>query len=462
MCSWHVLGGIWRRLLHAVSVRHHDNGLTGRQHLRFCVHDLRARLLWHFRVESRHIWSKRLLNMRRWDICTSWLPELHRLRSGHILVGRRRSLHGVPIWRNYCGTGNGQYVCRSLYHLRTRLFRLRHEPGHDNRSRLLSLPSRRDDNWFAGGLSVRLGLHYVCARVLWLCVAQRHQLCCWLLGVSRRHVRVRRRRFDVHCVPCWHHHDGRGHGQHLGLGLHCVRAGLLRSRDEPGHNKRGRLHGLPCRHLLVGRRHLQRLRLYCMPSWRHDGGRRRRQRLRCGLHYVRARLFWRRYEPGHNKRRRLLGMPRRHLLRGRRRLHLHVLSRGRHDRGRSDRQSLSLGLLGLRARLLRRRNEPGHNKRRWLLGMPRRHLLHGCWRLQRLHLHVLPRGHHDCWRGDEQHFSFALLGLRAWVFWLRHKPGNNERGRLRGLRSGHLLLHRWCLDVHSMPGGHHNRKRSDR
>ena len=190
----------------------------------------------------------------------------------------------MPCWSNDAGRRYRQHLHCSLHCLLARKLWDRHEPGHTQRGRLLTMP--------------------------------------------RRHVRVRRRRFDVHCVPCWHHHDGRGHGQHLGLGLHCVRAGLLRSRDEPGHNKRGRLHGLPCRHLLVGRRHLQRLRLYCMPSWRHDGGRRRRQRLRCGLHYVRARLFWRRYEPGHNKRRRLLGMPRRHLLRGRRRLQrlfLHVL-----------------------------------------------------------------------------------------------------------------------------------------
>ena len=106
------------------------------------------------------------------------------------------------------------------------------------------------------------------------------------------------------------HNDGRSGAQHLGLGLHNVRARLLRHRVEPGHDKRGRLHSLPSRHLFYRRL----LHLYSVSKRRHNDGRSGAQHLGLGLHNVRARLLRHRVEPGHDKRGRLHGLPSRHLL----------------------------------------------------------------------------------------------------------------------------------------------------
>ena len=403
------------------------------------------------------------------------------------------------------------------------------------------VPFRHHNGGF-GVVDLHHGLLSLRTWILWtVCYEPRDEQCKRLCSLPSWLLLLCFRRHFVHSLSRRHHHGGFGAGQYLSLGLHSVRAWVVWHRVESGHDERSRLYFyMPCRsdnirsngewshscglHKVCSRLlrhcdkpgHNERSWLHRLPSWRHDGGRRRRQRFRCGLHYVRARLLWRRYEPGHNKRRRLLGMPRRHLLRGRRRLHLHVLSRGRHDRGRSDGQHLSFVLFSVRAWVFRLLNEPGHYELHGLYGRPVwvSNVLVGYRRLCFLDLHHLSNRCCNCWHlhnvspnllccilpTDQslfgirlwmqkvsfrhlfecwQHFRRGLHVLHGGLLWLCYEPRYGNRSRLRGmsgrhydapdgkhLRLGLHPLHAWvlrhrdeprhdeCGRLHSLPNRH--------
>ena len=288
-----------------------------------------------------------------------------------------------------------------MYRLRGRFLRSYLKPRHDKSGRLHRLPVRRDNNGLCNGIQLRVSLHDLRARLLWIC----HEL-----GHGERG--------RLHGLPGWHHHGGRCSRKLHCLSLHRLRAGLLWRRDEPGHSKRRRLLGLPSWHLFVGRQRLQRVLLHVLPRGHHDRGRGNGLHVSFGLCCLCAELLWERHEPGND---RLLNVPGGLILRSCRHPGMHPLPCRHNDDGRRHRQHLRYCLHDLCSGILWSALLLGNSVGIWLRLLP-------------------PRNLFSSWKW---HY-FGLHNMRARLLRFCDKSGNDKRSRLHGLSDRH----------------HHRRRRS--